>query len=127
MARLPAAQANVMLTAAFPTSTTFYLALFTSDPGTAGTTGEVVGGSYSRQALTFGTPSGGTAVSAGTGAAQSFPNMPAEAGGIPFFGIMSAPTGGTYEGGGTTTGLSSAIPAGATVNFAAGQVSVNIA
>jgi hypothetical protein len=53
--------------------------------------------------------------------------MPAEAGGIPFFGIFSAVTAGTYEGGGTTTGLSTALPAGATVNFAAGQVSVNIA
>lgn len=113
-----------MLAAAFPSATTFYLALFTSDPTTVGTTGEVTGGSYSRQAVTFTAPSGGTTASTG---ALSFPNMPAEAGGINFFGIFSAPTGGTYEGGGTTTGLSSAIPSGATVNFAAGQVSLNVA
>ena len=127
MARLPAAQANAMLAAAFPTATTFWLALFTSDPGTTGASGEVTGGSYARQQITFGTASGGTSVSAGGSASQSFPNMPAEAGGIPFFGIMSAVTAGTYQGGGTTTGLSSALPAGATVNFAAGQVSLNIA
>lgn len=126
MARLPTAQANAAVAAMFPTASTYYLALFTTDPGTAGSSGEVTGGSYARQALTFSTASGGTSVSGGTSASQSFTNMPAEAGGIPYFGIFSAVSGGTYLGGGTTSGLSGSIPSGATVSFAAGQVSVSI-
>lgn len=126
MARLPAAIANTMLSAAFPTATTFYLALFTADPGTTGSAGEVTGGSYGRQAINFAAPSGGTSVSGGSNPAQSFTNMPAEAGGIPYFGIFTAVTAGTYDAGGTTSGLSGSIPAGATVSFAAGQVSLSI-
>jgi hypothetical protein len=126
MARLPAAQANAAITAMFPTATTYYLALFTTDPSTTGASGEVTGGSYARQPINFAAPSGGTAVSGGSNPAQSFTNMPVEAGGIPYFGIFSAATAGTYEGGGTTSGLSGSIPAGATVSFAAGQVSVAV-
>lgn len=36
-----------------------YLALFTADPGEAGSAGEVAGGSYARQPVTFGAPTGG--------------------------------------------------------------------
>ena len=36
MSRLPAAQENAGLNAMFVPSTTYYLALFTSDPGTSG-------------------------------------------------------------------------------------------
>jgi hypothetical protein len=126
MARLPAAQANVGLSAMFPTATNYYLALFTADPGTTGAAGEVTGGSYARQLINFAAPAGGTAVSGGANPAQTFANMPAEAGGIPYFGIFSAVTAGTYEGGGTTSGLAGSIPAGATVSFAAGQVSLSL-
>lgn len=126
MARLAAATANVMVAAAFPTATTYYLALFTSDPGTTGSAGEVVGGSYARQPLNHAAPSGGVAVSGGANPVQNFTNMPAEGGGIPYFGVFSAVSGGTYEYGGTTTGLGVGIPAGATVSFAAGQISVGV-
>ena len=128
MARLPVAQANAAVTAMFPTATTYYLALFTTDPTTTGASGEVTGGAgpYARQAINFAAPSGGTAASGGANPAQNFTGMPAEAGGIPYFGIFTAVTAGTYSGGGTTSGLSGSIPAGATVSFAAGQVTVGI-
>ena len=120
MARLPVAQENAALDAQVVTSTTYYLALFTTDPGTTGASGEVTGGSYARQAIVF-----GTAASAGSKASttsQSFTGMPAEAGGVPYAALFSASTGGTYLGGMTTTGLSGAISVNATIDFAVGAV-----
>ena len=126
MARLPAAQENAGGAAMFAAATEYWLALFTSDPTTTGTTGEVTGGSYARQPISFTTWTGGTTVSAGTYATQSFTNVPTEAGGIPYFGIFNASTGtgaGTaYLGGGTTSGLSGSIPSGATVSFSASSI-----
>lgn len=120
MARLPAAQEDAALDAMFVTGTTYYLALFTTDPGTTGASGEVTGGSYARQALVFGTAaSGGSKASTD---AQSFTGMPAEAGGVPYAAIFSAATAGTFLGGMTTTGLSGAISAGATIDVAIGGV-----
>lgn len=124
MARLPGATGNTMVTAAFPTATTFLMALFTSDPGTSGASGEVAGGGYTRQPINFGAPSGGTAASGGSNPSQTFTSMPAAPSGIPYFGIFSG--GGTYQGGGTTTGLSGSIPGGTTVSFAANQVTVGV-
>lgn len=97
-----------------------FLALFTTDPGTTGTSGEVTGGSYARQALTFGLPSAGVVTSTD---AQNFTNMPAEASGTPYFFVFAASSGTTYPlGGGTTSGLSGAISAGSTVAVAIGGV-----
>jgi hypothetical protein len=99
-----------------------WLALFTTDPTTVGTSGEVTGGSYARQALSLGAPSAGSAASTN---AQNFTSMPVEAGGVPYFAIFAAVSGTTYYlCGGTTTGLSGAISAGSTVNFAIGAVTV---
>lgn len=124
MADLPAASANTMLTAAPCVPTTVYnLSLHTATPGTTGAS-EVTGGSYARQPITFGTPSSGSQASAGVDAAQSFTGMPAEAGGTPFFGVWT--TGGTYIGGGTTSGLSGAISVGATINFASGAITLSV-
>ena len=119
MSRLTTAQANAGLNAMFVPSTTYYLALFTTDPGTTGASGEVTGGSYSRQAITFGSASAGAQASTN---AQNFTSMPIEASGVPYIGIFTAVSGGTYLGGGTTTGLSGSIPAGSTVAFATGAV-----
>jgi len=121
MARLTAAQENAGIAAMFVPATTYYLALFTSDPGTSGASGEVTGGSYARQAIAFGSASGGSEASTN---AQTFTNMPAEAGGVLYFGLFTASSGGTYLGGGTTSGLSGAISAGATVAFAIGATTV---
>ena len=127
MADLPNASANTMLTAApcVPT-TVYYLSLHTATPGTTGAN-EVTGGSYARQAITFGSPSAGAQVSAGTDASQSFTGMPVEAGGTPFFGIWTLVSGGTYLAGGTMTGLSGAISAGSTITVASGGISLAVA
>jgi len=123
MARLPATQENAGLNAMFVPSTTYYLALFTTDPGTTGATGEVTGGSYARQAITFGSATSGSQASTN---AQNFTLMPLEASGVPYFGLFSAATSGTYLGGGTTTGLSGSIPAGSTIAFAIGAVTTSL-
>ena len=123
MARLPAAQENTMLNAGFVPTTTYYLALFTTDPGTTGASGEVTGGSYARQSIAFGSASAGSQASTST---QTFTSMPVEAGGVPYFGLFTASTSGTYLGGGTTTGLSGAISAGSTVTFATGAVTTSL-
>lgn len=123
MSRLSTTAENAGIAAIAVPSTTYYLALFTSDPSTTGASGEVSGGSYARQAITFSAASGGSESSTN---AQTFTNMPAEAGGIPYFGVFSAATGGTYEFGGTTSGLSSAISAGSTVTFAIGGVVISL-
>lgn len=127
MADLPAASANTMLTAApcVPT-TVYYLSLHTATPGTTGAN-EVTGGSYARQAITFGSPSSGSQASSGVDASQSFTGMPSEGSGTPFFGIWTLATSGTYIGGGTTSGLSGAISSGATINFASGAVTLAVA
>lgn len=121
MARLPVAQENAALDALFVTTTTYYLALFTTDPTTSGASGEVTGGSYARQAVVFGT--GASAGSKASTTAQSFVGMPAEAGGVPYAAIFSLASGGTYLGGMTTTGLSGAISVNATIDFAIAAVS----
>jgi len=121
MARLATATENTGIAAMFVPSTTYYLALFTTDPGTTGASGEVTGGSYARQAITFGAASGGSEASTN---AQTFTSMPVEAGGCPYFGIWTASSGGTYLGGGATSGLSGAISAGSTITFAIAATTV---
>ena len=123
MARLPAAQENAGLNAMFVPSTTYYLALFTSDPSTTGASGEVTGGSYARQAIAFGSASAGSQASTN---AQTFTNMPVEAGGVPYFGLFTSASSGTFLGGGTTSGLSGAISAGSTVTFSIGSVTTSL-
>jgi hypothetical protein len=51
--------------------------------------------------------------------------MPVEASGVPYFGIYTASTSGTYLGGGTVSGVAS-VPAGATVAFASGAVTLSL-
>jgi len=120
MARLNPTSANTMLGSVF--TGTQYLALFTTDPSTTGSGSEVTGGSYARQSITWATASGGSQSSSN---AQNFTGMPVEASGVPYFGIYSASTGGTYLGGGTVSGVAS-VPAGATVAFASGAVTLSL-
>jgi hypothetical protein len=123
VARLPISQENAGLNAMFVPSTTYYLALFTTDPGTTGSAGEVSGGSYARQTIAFGSASAGSQAST---TAQNFTGVPVLSGGAPYFGLFTAATAGTYLGGGTTTGLSGAISAGSTVSFAIGAVTTSL-
>ena len=122
MALLAVASENTAIAAVFVPSTTYYLSLHSATPGQNGAS-EITGGSYARQALTFGAASGGSESSTNS---QTFTNLPAEASGIPYFGIWSAASGGTYIGGGTTTGLTGSLPSGISVNFATGAVTVAI-
>lgn len=122
MSRVTTATADTALDAVLVPSTVYYLALFTSDPGTSGSSGEVTGGSYARQAITFGSASAGSKASSGTDASQSFTGMPAESGGIGYLGIFTASSGGTYIIGGTVSGLSGSLPSGITVSVASGAI-----
>ena len=126
MADLPAATADTMLDAAWVPATVYYLSLHTATPGTTGAS-EVTGGSYARQAITFGSASAGSKASAGTDAAQSFTGMPSVGSGTPYFGVWTLVSSGTYTGGGTTSGLSGAISAGSTINFVSGAVTLAVA
>ena len=121
MPRLPVAQQNAAVAAAFVPATGYFLTLNTADPGTTGA-GEVNGGAYTRQAIAFGAPSAGSEAST---SAQSFPNMPAVT--ATHFGINTAggASGGTYMGGGQLAS-SLTVPAGATVAFAIGAVTAAI-
>lgn len=117
MADFPAASADTALDAVLVPATTYYLSLHTADPGTTGTN-EVTGGSYARQAITFGSASGGSKASTD---AQSFSGMPAEAGNL-WVGIWSASTGGTFIWGDATAAVTGPVASGATVDFAIGAV-----
>ena len=83
----------------------------------------MTGGSYARQSIAFGSATSGSQAST---TAQNFTLMPLEASGVPYFGIFTASTSGTYLGGGTTSGLSGSIPAGSTVAFAIGAVTTSL-
>lgn len=123
MSRLSIAGANTATTALLPTTGTFYLALYVSDPGSDGVSGtEVSGGGYARQSISFTVAVGGTTTTAADATFTNLPNIP---GGIYFFGIMSDPTLSTaYVCGGTVSGVPS-VTAGANITFTAGNVSWN--
>jgi len=120
MALLAVASENTAIAAVFVPSTTYYLSLHSATPGQTGTS-EISGGSYARQSITFGSASGGSEASTNS---QTFTNLPVESGGIGYFGIWDSATSGNYKGGGTNTGLAGSLPAGISVNFATGAVTV---
>jgi hypothetical protein len=120
MARLPTAQENTAIAALFVPTTTYYLALFTADPTTSGASGEVSGGSYARQVIQFGSASSGSEASTD---AQNFTSMPSVT--VPYAGIFSASSGGTYLGG-MQLGSSLTVPSGATVAAAIGAITAGI-
>jgi len=122
MSRLSTTAENTAIASIFVPGTTYYLSLHSGDPAQTGAN-EISGGSYARQAIVFGSASGGSEAS---NASITFTSLPAEASGIPYFGIWTASTSGTYIGGGVTTGLSGSLPAGISVNFATGQVTVSL-
>lgn len=68
-----------------------HISLHTADPTTTGGS-EVTGGSYARQPITWGAPSGGTITGTVT-----FTGMPAAT--VSHFGGWSAVTAGTFRGG----------------------------
>lgn len=81
----------VLRNTSYTSPTTTYLALYTSDPTDADTGTEITGGSYVRQAITFGAPSNGVTTNS---AAIEFPQATANWGIITHVGIRSAVTSG---------------------------------
>lgn len=111
---LPATVANNMLGQI--TATGLFMSIHTASPGTTGAN-EIVGGTGytgNRPAIAWASASNGVVTSNDT---QTYAMLVTESGGIPYFGLWTAATAGTYLGGGTTSGLSGSIPSGANVTF----------
>lgn len=75
----------------YTSPTTTYVALYTTDPTDADTGTEVSGGSYARQAVTFGAPSNGVTTNS---ASVTFPTASGNWGTITHIGIRDAVTSG---------------------------------
>lgn len=87
---LEAAVLNAVLrNVSFTSPTTVYLALFTVAPTDVGGGTEVSGGSYARQVVTFGAPSGGVVANTGS---VTFPQATGNWGTIVAMGIFDALT-----------------------------------
>ncbi|HNW62739.1 MAG TPA: hypothetical protein PKJ32_07040 [Piscinibacter sp.] len=115
MPRIPTSGLNSAVVAAGMTpGTTYYLSAHSADPGTTGAS-ELSGGGYARQAIVFGTATGGAIAN---NAAISIPNAGTTA--VTHFGVWSASTGGTYLGG---FPLASSVTA-ASISVAAGAVTL---
>jgi hypothetical protein len=107
----------------YTSPSTVYAALFTSDPTDAGSGTEVSGGSYARQAMTFGAPSNGVSTN---NAAVEFPQCTASWGTVAFFGIYDASTSGNLLYHGALT-ASKVIDSGDVFKFATSSVSITLA
>lgn len=103
--------------------TTTYLALYTADPTDADTGTECSGGSYARQAITFGAPSNGASTNS---AAIEFPQATADWGTVTHVGIRDALTSGNllYH---TALDASKIINSGDIFKITAGNLSVTLA
>ncbi len=108
---------------AFTSPATVYVALYTSDPTDADTGTEVSGGSYARQAVTFGAPSNGVSTNS---TAVEFPQATGTWGTVGWIGIESASTGGNllYH---TALDASKTIASGDIFKIAIGSLSVTLA
>ena len=93
---------HVLRNVSFTSPTTVYLALFTVAPTDAGGGTEVTGGSYARQAMTFGAPASGVVSNSGS---VTFPLAAAPWGTVVAIGIFDALTLGNllYYGNMTTS------------------------
>lgn len=102
--------------------TTVYVGLYTSDPTDANTGTEVSGGSYARQAATFGAPSNGASV---TTADITFPTATGSWGTIGWIGILDASTSGNllYH---SPLDASKTISSGDIFKISAGNLSVTL-
>lgn len=114
---LTATAASVMLTNI--TTTGLYMSIHSATPGNTGANELVAGTAYTlvsggRPPLAWGSVSSGVVTSNDT---QTFAMLLTQSGGIPYFGIWTANSGGTYLFGGPTTGLGNSIPNGAVVTF----------
>lgn len=125
MPLLTNATENAMIQAGIVPTTTYYMSLHTASPGNNGTTAaanEVSGGSYARQAIVFGSAVAGVMSNTGS---ITFTSLPSETGGIPYFGLWTAASGGTYLGGGVVNGVPGPMSAGTSVSLGIGTVTAS--
>lgn len=100
-----------------------YVALFTTDPTDAGSGTEVSGGSYARQAATFGSPSNGAST---TSADISFPQATGSWGTVTHFGVYDASSTGNLLYHGALT-ASKTIETGDIFKIASGSLTITLA
>lgn len=107
----------------FTAPTSVFVSLHTADPTDTGTGTEVSGGSYVRQAATFGAPSNGVST---TTADISYPQATASYGTVGFIGIWDAVSAGNmmYH---TPLDVSKTIDTGDIFKIAAGSLTVTLA
>lgn len=107
----------------YTSPTTVYVGLYTSDPTDANTGTEVSGGSYARQAATFGAPSNGVST---TTADITFPQCTSTWGTVSHIGILDALTTGNllYH---TPLDASKTIETGDLFKIASGSLTVTLA
>lgn len=112
---------HVLRNTAYTSPTTVYVGLFTADPTDTGSqANEVTGGSYARQAVTFGAPSGGTVANTGI---ITFPTATASWGTVTHAAILDAVSAGNmlYKG---ALASSKTVDNGDTVSYAIGALTV---
>ena len=101
------------------TTTGLYMSIHSASPSNTGANELVAGTAYTavsggRPPIAWGSVTNGVVSSNDT---QTYAMLVTEAGGIPYFGLWTANTSGTYLFGGPTSGLSGSIPSGANVTF----------
>lgn len=116
---------HVLTATAFAQPTGRFLALFTASTGLESNTpsAEVAGGSYARQAITFGAASGGTSANNAT---VTFPAATANWGEITHVAVMDASTSGNVLFWGAVT-TSKTIETGDTFQVSSGNLTVSLA
>jgi hypothetical protein len=109
-----AAVATAML--ACITTTGLFMSIHTASPGTGGANEIAYSTGYTgnRPAIAWAGFSTDHQTSNNT---QTYPLLAIQASGIPYFGLWTAATSGTYLTGGATSGLTGSIPSGANVTF----------
>ena len=114
---LPATVANNML--AQITTSGLFMSIHSASPSNTGANELAAGTAYTavaggRPPISWGSVTNGVVPSNDT---QTYALLSTQAGGIPYFGLWTASTSGTYLTGGATSGLSGSIPSGANVTF----------
>ena len=99
-----------------------YVSLHTADPADTGGS-EVTGGAYARMGPVAFTDSGNNPTTAANNAIITFPAATAAWGTINFFGVWSAPTGGSFLGSGAVT-TPKVVGSGDTARFAQGALTI---
>jgi hypothetical protein len=112
---------HVFRNTALTSPTTTYLALYTVSPSDAGGGTEVTGGGYSRQAITFGVPSGGAISNT---AQVAFTASGANFGTVVAVGIFDAATGGNLLAWDAIT--SATVNDGDTIQFPIGDIDITL-